>query len=184
MHLASTLFRRWYLVTCSHNACPRSFEDGIASFRVLGVGVSAFHSLAFLRGLMAAWVFGLRLHRGICVCRRLYPQRRSQILGLARFDREDLAILGHHCCCCLWLLSLGFFRVSSSIPNVSCAKGDAWDHHAYVRSTHLCPPLPSRRIRRVLPRGGLNASTIDQEEQRPLRTTIRDGNWQHLLPPT
>jgi len=53
--LVSTRLRRWYPVSCRHNALPRYFEDRTASFRALAPGVSGFQSLAFLRGGMTAW---------------------------------------------------------------------------------------------------------------------------------
>jgi hypothetical protein len=53
--VVSTRLRRWYSVSCLHNARPKYLEDRTASFRALAPGVSGFHSLAFLRGGITAW---------------------------------------------------------------------------------------------------------------------------------
>jgi len=55
--VVSTRLRRWYPVSCRHNARSRYFEDRTASFRALAPGVLGFHYLAFLRGGITACAF-------------------------------------------------------------------------------------------------------------------------------
>jgi len=164
--VVSTRLRRWYWVSCRHNARPKYLEDRTASFRALAPGVSTARQCmpACTKGGLPKFSVLARRDNGMgipsCNCVVAFARivgtiagdaadllvRRDLIEKIGKYGRisdaaaRDLDRSYLEC----FLIDPPLSECTIRLPGNgcgSCARGGVSGRHACVRSTRLRPQL-------------------------------------------